>query len=221
MIFDWDENKEKRNIKDHDGITFDEASEVFFDKNAFEEFDKEHSTADETRFICIGNSSKGLLRVSFTIRFDENGNEFIRIFSARKVKKEKKICIMDKNSKNSEERILEVTQEEYDEAMAKGWTDDDISKPGKHIFRRRTRKINPCDAKIKMTMFIDGDILQHFRQRAEKSNAAPFQTQINQELREIMERDLADEKEQIDEVAEKLVNNVAFINAVSERLKAA
>jgi uncharacterized protein (DUF4415 family) len=128
---------------------------------------------------------------------------------------------MDENTKNPEERILEVTQEQYDEAMAKGWTEDDILPPGKHIFRRRNRTINPREAKIKMTMFIDGDILQHFKKRAETSNAAPYQTQINQELRTIMERDLANETEKLDEVAEKLVNNQTFLNAISERLKAA
>ncbi len=128
---------------------------------------------------------------------------------------------MDKNTENSEERILEVTQEEYDEAMAKGWTDDDISKPGKHIFRRRTRKINPREAKIKMTMFIDGDILQHFKKRAESPNSAPYQTQINQELRAAMERDLAMEEENLDAVVERLTKNPNFINAVSERLKTA
>jgi uncharacterized DUF497 family protein len=80
MIFDWDENKERLNIKNHDSINFEEASEVFFDENAFEELDKEHSTAMETRYICIGNSSKRLLRVSFTIRFDENDNEIIRSY---------------------------------------------------------------------------------------------------------------------------------------------
>jgi uncharacterized protein (DUF4415 family) len=127
----------------------------------------------------------------------------------------------NKNNKNPEERILEVTQEQYDEAMAKGWTEDDILPPGKHIFRRRTRKIDPRQAKIKMTMFIDYDVLQHFKKRAENSNAAPYQTQINQELRAAMERDLANEEEKLDEVAEKLVNNIAFINAISEKLKVA
>ena len=127
----------------------------------------------------------------------------------------------NKNNKNTEERILEVTQEQYDEAMAKGWTEDDILPPGKHIFRRRTRKIDPREAKIKMTMFIDYDVLQHFKNRAEKPNAAPYQTQINQELRAIMERDLTIENEKLDEVAEKLVNNIAFINAISEKLKPA
>lgn len=87
MIFDWDINKEKLNIKNHDGIDFEEATEAFFDENAFEFFDAEHSTAEEKRFVCIGNSSKRLLRVSYTIRFDERGNEVIRIISARKSKR--------------------------------------------------------------------------------------------------------------------------------------
>ncbi len=119
------------------------------------------------------------------------------------------------------EYVLEVTQEEYDEAMAKGWTEDDILPPGKHIFRRRNRQINPAEAKIKMTMFIDFDVLQHFKNRAERPNSAAYQTQINQELRAIMERDLAEQKNALDDVAGRLVNNPMFINAISEKLKAA
>ena len=125
------------------------------------------------------------------------------------------------NTENSEERVLEITQEQYDEAMAKGWTEDDILPPGKHIFRRRTRKINPADAKIKMTMFIDYDVMQHFKKRAEAPNAAPYQMQINQELRAVMERDLAEEENKLDAVAERLANNPAFLSAISERLKTA
>ena len=87
MIFDWDENKEKLNIKNHDGIDFDEASESFYDANCFEFFDAKHSTVEEKRFVCVGNSSKRLLRVSYTIRLNENGDEIIRIISARKGKK--------------------------------------------------------------------------------------------------------------------------------------
>ncbi len=128
---------------------------------------------------------------------------------------------MDEHTEKSEERILEITQEQYDEAMAKGWTEDDILPPGKHIFRRQTRKIEPREAKIKMTMFIDGDILQHFKKRAETPNAAPYQTQINRELRAAMERDLSEESDHLDAVVERLANNPTFINAVSERLKAA
>ncbi len=90
MIFDWDENKERENIKNHDRIDFDEASEAFLDENCFEFFDEAHSTDKEKRFVCVGNSSKRLLRVSYTIRYDQDGNEIIRIISARKGKKPEK-----------------------------------------------------------------------------------------------------------------------------------
>ena len=124
-------------------------------------------------------------------------------------------------SDKQREYILETTQEQYDEMKARGIDEEAIPSVGKHIFRRRSRKIEPREAKIKMTMFIDGDILQHFKKRAESPNAAPYQTQINQELRTAMERDLMEESDNLDAVVEKLANNPTFINAVSERLKAA
>jgi uncharacterized protein (DUF4415 family) len=127
---------------------------------------------------------------------------------------------MEKNNL-SEVRVLEVKQQDYDEALAKGWTEDDILPVGKHTFRRRNRTINPAEAKIKMTMFIDFDVLQHFKKRAENATSAPYQTQINQELRAIMERDLADEQNKFDEVEQRLLNNPSFIQAISEKLKAA
>lgn len=117
--------------------------------------------------------------------------------------------------------VLEMTQDKHDEMKARGIDEEAIPSVGKHIFRRRTRKIDPSEAKIKMTLFIDSDVLQYFRRRAEQPNAAPYQTQINQELRRVMERDLAEEKDKLDAVAEKLLNDPRFLNALSEKLKAA
>ncbi len=124
-------------------------------------------------------------------------------------------------SDKTREYVLETTQEDYDRMKAEGIDEEAIPSVGKHIFRRRTRKINPRETKIKMTMFVDGDVLQHFKKRAEAPNAAPYQTQINQELRAAMERDLEDEKTHLDEVAEKLLSNPNFLQAISEKLKAA
>ena len=132
----------------------------------------------------------------------------------------KKNSIQDISDK-PREYVLEMSQEKYDEMKARGIDEEAIPSVGKHIFRRRTRKVNPREAKIKMTMFIDFDVLQHFKKRAESPNSAPYQTQINQELRAAMERDLANEEENLDAVVERLTNNPNFINAVSERLKAA
>ena len=109
------------------------------------------------------------------------------------------------NKKAKDEFILEVTQKEYDEAMKKGWTDDDIQKPGKHRYRRVSpdRVFKPDEIKVSISLEIDGDILMHFRGRSEN-----YQTEINNILRAEMERNLAKEK------ADK-----EFIKAVAEQVK--
>ena len=84
MNFEWDANKEKDNIKNHEGVTFNFASKVFNDVWAIDEFDELHSTAAEQRFTIIGLAENKLLRVTFTIATEENGEEVIRIISARK-----------------------------------------------------------------------------------------------------------------------------------------
>ncbi len=127
---------------------------------------------------------------------------------------------MNKTDKTPEkELILEVTQAEYEEAMKKGWTDDDIQKPGKHRYRRTTRVAKPSEAKVKITMWLDGDILAHFQKRAEHSHAAPYQTQINAELRKTMEKDLSVEAVEINKNIETLTTNKEFIRAVAQQLK--
>ena len=78
MRFEWDDAKAFGNVEKH-GITFGEATEVFYDPNALEAHDTEHS-GDESRFVIIGYSSQRLLFVVFAQRI---GN-MIRIISARK-----------------------------------------------------------------------------------------------------------------------------------------
>ena len=92
MKFDWNPDKAKANEKKHESVSFEEAVQVFYDENAVEDYDDEHSDAAETRYLRLGNSSKRLLRVSFTVLTDETDDEIIRIISARKGKtKEEKI----------------------------------------------------------------------------------------------------------------------------------
>lgn len=78
MRFEWDDEKAISNVEKH-GITFGEATEVFYDPNALEGHDTEHS-GDEDRFFIIGYSANRLLFVVFAQRL---GN-MIRIISARK-----------------------------------------------------------------------------------------------------------------------------------------
>jgi uncharacterized DUF497 family protein len=77
LSFTWDERKNRQNQKKH-GVSFDEAQSVFFDDQAREFFDPEHSE-DEERFVLIGYSHRGrILVIVHTDRGDR-----IRIISAR------------------------------------------------------------------------------------------------------------------------------------------
>jgi uncharacterized DUF497 family protein len=75
--FEWDHKKALANLLKH-RVSFDEATEVFYDPNVIEALDEEHSD-DETRFLIVGYSASRLLTVIFTERRDD----VIRIISAR------------------------------------------------------------------------------------------------------------------------------------------
>jgi uncharacterized protein len=81
VIFEWDEEKAKANLKKH-GVSFGEATEVFDDPNALEDYDSEHSDEEE-RFFIIGMSSRRLLYVVYA----ERAGDEVHIISARKADK--------------------------------------------------------------------------------------------------------------------------------------
>ena len=78
MRFEWDDKKALANIEKH-GVSFGEATEVFYDPNALEDYDVDHST-EELRFFIIGLSSRRLLYVIYA----EREGDLVRIISARK-----------------------------------------------------------------------------------------------------------------------------------------
>ena len=90
LRFSWDDRKDKANQKKH-GISFDEAQTVFFDDNAIEFYDPDHSE-NENRFIMLGLSYR--LRVLVVCHCLRDNNSEIRIISARKAtKKEQKVYL--------------------------------------------------------------------------------------------------------------------------------
>lgn len=90
MLFSWDENKKRRNLINH-GIGFDEAQTVFDDPLAVSVVDLEHSISEE-RWLTIGMSRHGQLLIVAHTYWVEQGEELIRIISARKpTLKERKI----------------------------------------------------------------------------------------------------------------------------------
>jgi uncharacterized DUF497 family protein len=87
LTFSWDDKKNKTNQKKHK-IYLEEAQSVFFDENAIEFFDIDHSE-DEDRFLLLGLSYLfRVLVVSYCFRRNDSA---IRIISARKAtRKEQK-----------------------------------------------------------------------------------------------------------------------------------
>ena len=79
MQFEWDDEKEKGNIKKYK-ISFSTAKFVFNDEYRLEIFDEEHSD-DEERFNTIGMIDQ--VSVVVTVVYIER-DERIRIISARK-----------------------------------------------------------------------------------------------------------------------------------------
>jgi uncharacterized DUF497 family protein len=84
LRFVWDSVKDAANRRKH-GVSFEEASTVFYDDDAILIADEAHSKLGEDRFILLGLSllhdSRRLLVVCHCYREEE---EVIRIISARK-----------------------------------------------------------------------------------------------------------------------------------------
>ena len=81
--FSWDARKSKQNLQKHK-VSFEEAATVFYDENAIEFFDPDHSK-NEDRFLMLGISWRlQILVVCYCLR--KKGSQ-IRIISARKATK--------------------------------------------------------------------------------------------------------------------------------------
>ena len=76
----------------------------------------------------------------------------------------------------------------------------------------KVEDMQPIKTKVRVTMYLDLDVLNYFKQRAEQPNAAPYQTQINNELREAMKRDSGNPYD-------VLLKDDRFISALAARLK--
>jgi uncharacterized DUF497 family protein len=87
ITFSWDDKKNEVNKNKHK-VAFDEAETVFYDENAIEFFDPDHSE-NENRFLMLGLSNRlRVLVVSYCLRKEDSE---IRMISARKAtKKEQK-----------------------------------------------------------------------------------------------------------------------------------
>lgn len=122
--------------------------------------------------------------------------------------------------RKSKDVTIAVTQKDYDREMRAGVKPDETFRPGVYHGRRGgflerhpealTQKI---ETKVGIYIKLDRDILNFFKERAKRHNAAPYQTQINNALRAFMER--IQERPDFSE----LLDNETFIEAVAKRLR--
>ncbi len=83
ISFIWDAGKATSNLHKY-GVSFEEAATIFYDDDAIEFFDMEHS-GKEDRFLMLGRSRNlRILVVCHCHRDVTGGKEEIRIISARK-----------------------------------------------------------------------------------------------------------------------------------------
>ena len=81
MKFEWDEKKNRANIKDH-GIDFKDVEEIF--KNPMMRWIDDREDYDEERWVGIGL----LLKIVGVVVYTERAGDVIRIISARKATKQ-------------------------------------------------------------------------------------------------------------------------------------
>ncbi len=120
--------------------------------------------------------------------------------------------------KKSGKVTLNVTQADYDAGLAKGIEPEALLKPGRHTGVRggflarhnvTPEQVRNAPVKVRITIMLDHDVLEHFKARAAQPGTAPYQTLINQTLRD----SLAGRREQagqpVDELAERIAEKVA------------
>ncbi|MCM1333478.1 MAG: BrnT family toxin [Bacteroides sp.] len=90
MQFEWDDEKNKENIRKHK-LSFSTAKFVFNDENRVEIFDEGHST-DEERYLTIGLIEQ--VPIVATVIYTERGQK-IRLISARKATAEERKMYYD------------------------------------------------------------------------------------------------------------------------------
>ena len=119
-------------------------------------------------------------------------------------------------SKTNKNLTYTVTEEEYKAELAQGLSEDEVMKPGTYKVRRSpwAEKLKNTN-KIKVSIYLDEVVVEYFRARAESPNAAPYQTQINNELRRVVEND----SHEVQSLENDILNNEEFLRALKEKLQ--
>jgi len=111
---------------------------------------------------------------------------------------------------------VEYTEKDIQEMREQGVPEDELPTVGVHKFRRSSFVAKRSDQKIKISIYLDAEVLDFFKERAAEPNSAPYQTQINNELRAAM---LREQQSQSEVVTLKMLENPKFLSTLAEKLK--
>jgi len=111
---------------------------------------------------------------------------------------------------------VDYTEQDIEEMREQGIPEDELPRVGLHKFRRSKFTVKRSDQKIKISIYLDADVLDFFKEQSAKPNSAAYQTQINKELRAVMERKRPTEDEV---VTVTMLENPEFLSTLAERLK--
>ncbi len=125
---------------------------------------------------------------------------------------------MKKQETNSTSKTFEFEYTEVDiqEIREKGVNEEDLPSAGKHTFARSRFVTKRNEQKLKVTILLDADVVDFYKEQAAKLGNLPYQTQINQELRKAMEN----AKKPVSEVVTvEMLENPQFLANLADKLK--
>ncbi|MGH9938450.1 MAG: hypothetical protein ACREAM_19590 [Blastocatellia bacterium] len=127
-----------------------------------------------------------------------------------------------KPAAQGDEVIIEVTQKQYQAALARGLDPEETLAPGTHRFIRGgflKRHPNFDSATAPTTIYIrlglDQEVLEYFKQLAKQTGADSYEIPIKQVLREAMERGKQKSADLSLDAQAALLDNPRFIEAVA------
>jgi len=74
------------------------------------------------------------------------------------------------------------------------------------------------EAKVKVTVALDDDLVAYFKAKADKSGALPFQTLVNQTLRQTLQPTVAPPPIELEALKIALLQDVEFLREVANRV---
>lgn len=129
-------------------------------------------------------------------------------------------------SSQDDEIVVEVTQEQYRAALARGLAPDETLAPGVHKFirggfRKRHPNFDPAKVEVRynVTLSLPPAVYDYFKQQAELNNAASCAEAIEKVLIEVMERAMKANIAPAPAQREALLDDPQFIRAVADRVK--